>query len=466
MRKSLAILRILLLLIDILLLETVFYGAYWWRFKTGLFINPVNLTTSELFIPSLIVSTFWIIWLAWFGLYKIDPLQSRAEVAQDSFRSISFGIVLLFILTFNPDDPLPASRVILASYGIGIFVAVLGGRLALLTILRELRVHGIGVWKTLVVGSGQPLLQLLKHLQRHPELGASVEGMLGPKQIQTDGGLPVPALGSFSQIRSIVRSGRFDTVILALDENDTRSLGRLVRAMRDLPIRSFALADQYHLLIGSVKPTRVPGHPLIEIRPEVLTWVEKFFKRMMDIMISLLIILLTLPVWLLLSILIPLDSRGSVFYTQRRVGLNGREFTLLKFRSMYRDAEARTGAVMASHNDPRITRLGRLIRATRIDEIPQVLNVLAGSMSVVGPRPERRTFVERFVQQIPLYERRFNVKPGMTGWSQVHLKYDSSCDQIDLKLKYDFYYIENVSLPLDMKILLMTLFVIMRGEGL
>lgn len=133
---------------------------------------------------------------------------------------------------------------------------------------------------------------------------------------------------------------------------------------------------------------------------------------------------------------------------------------------MYHDAERLTGPVLTQENDPRVTKIGRFIRRTRIDELPQLLNVLIGQMSIVGPRPERAEFVEKFVKEIPLYERRLNVKPGLTGWSQVHLKYDSKADQIDIKLQHDFYYIENMSLPLDLKIVFMTMFVVLRGEGI
>jgi lipopolysaccharide/colanic/teichoic acid biosynthesis glycosyltransferase len=202
------------------------------------------------------------------------------------------------------------------------------------------------------------------------------------------------------------------------------------------------------------------------VRPEVLSFVERILKRTVDIFVSAIALAVTLPLWLLLAVVIPLDSPGSVIYRQQRVGQFGRAFTLYKFRSMCRDAEQETGAVLAVAHDPRMTRIGRLMRPVHLDEIPQFINVLLGQMSLVGPRPERSEFVQRFIQEIPLYERRLNVKPGLTGWSQVHLRYDRGADQIPIKLKYDFYYIENMSLPLDMKIMAMTLFVMLRGEGL
>jgi exopolysaccharide biosynthesis polyprenyl glycosylphosphotransferase len=272
--------------------------------------------------------------------------------------------------------------------------------------------------------------------------------------------------GRYSSLPRCLSSGEFDVVLFGLEREHASKLGRMVKFMRQARVRTFVQADQYPVLVGEVRPARLYGHPLVEVRSELLSLAEQALKRMTDIAMSLGLLVLTLPVWIVLAILIPLDSSGPIFYIQRRVGQGGKEFTLLKFRSMFHDAEAKTGAVLAQERDPRVTRIGRFLRSTRSDELPQLLNVLRGQMSLVGPRPERREFVERFVREIPLYERRLNVKPGLTGWSQVHLKYDSRADQIPIKLKYDFYYIENMSLPLDMKILFMTLFVILRGEGL
>jgi exopolysaccharide biosynthesis polyprenyl glycosylphosphotransferase len=242
-------------------------------------------------------------------------------------------------------------------------------------------------------------------------------------------------------------------------------LPELVRSLSEQNLKAFIPADQYPILLGSVRPRWVYGHPLVTIQPEILPFGERALKRLMDIVVSFFFLVVSLPLWLLLCVLIPLDSSGSIFYVQRRVGRGSKEFPLLKFRSMRKDAEAQSGPVMATVKDPRITRVGKFIRAARLDELPQFLNVLAGHMSLVGPRPERHEFVEKFTREIPLYERRLNVKPGITGWSQVHLRYSTSTEDIALKLRQDLYYIENLSVALDFRILLMTLLVVLRGEG-
>jgi lipopolysaccharide/colanic/teichoic acid biosynthesis glycosyltransferase len=165
------------------------------------------------------------------------------------------------------------------------------------------------------------------------------------------------------------------------------------------------------------------------------------------------------------AIAIAVDSKGGVFYKQLRVGRGGKEFTLIKFRSMFLDAESLSGAVWAGKNDPRITRVGRVVRSLRLDEVPQLINVLKGEMSLVGPRPERPVFVKKFIDEIPFYARRLNVKPGITGWAQVKHKYDESLEDVRTKLRYDLFYIENMSLRLDLKILLATMWVVLRGKG-
>ena len=187
-------------------------------------------------------------------------------------------------------------------------------------------------------------------------------------------------------------------------------------------------------------------------------------RRLADVVLSLAALLLALPLLLLMAVLIKLDSPGPVIYCQERVGLNGRQFTLLKFRSMRTDAEA-AGPCWAAERDPRVTRLGRMLRLTRLDELPQLLNVLAGSMSLIGPRPERPHFAHRLAQAIPHFERRLAVKPGITGWAQVNRPYGASVEDAREKLAYDLHYIAHRSLLLDARILLATVRVVLRLEG-
>jgi exopolysaccharide biosynthesis polyprenyl glycosylphosphotransferase len=188
-------------------------------------------------------------------------------------------------------------------------------------------------------------------------------------------------------------------------------------------------------------------------------------KRVIDIVVSLLLLLIFSPILLLSIILIKMDSRGPILYKQKRVGKNGAIFTIYKFRSMVEDAERVTGPVWADKKDPRVTRVGRVMRKLRIDEFPQLINVFQGYMSLVGPRPERPFFVDQLRNEYPFYVRRLKVKPGITGWAQVKGKYDTTIEDVKEKLEYDLYYIENMSIQLDIKILLFTIYVMLRFEG-
>jgi exopolysaccharide biosynthesis polyprenyl glycosylphosphotransferase len=199
--------------------------------------------------------------------------------------------------------------------------------------------------------------------------------------------------------------------------------------------------------------------------PELMPEWEKKLKRIFDLIVSFLILIVSSPVIIVTSIAIKIDSKGPMFFKQERMGQDGKVFNILKFRSMIKDAEKYTGPVWSQKDDPRVTRVGRLVRKLRIDEIPQMYNVLKGQMSIVGPRPERPYFVEKLSQEIPYYKRRLKVRPGITGWAQVKHKYDESIEDVKVKLRYDLFYIENMSLRMDFKIMLRTIWVVLFGKG-
>jgi exopolysaccharide biosynthesis polyprenyl glycosylphosphotransferase len=191
---------------------------------------------------------------------------------------------------------------------------------------------------------------------------------------------------------------------------------------------------------------------------------EQVMKRILDVAVSLLVLILGLPVWLLVAIIIRLESPGPALYKQERVGKDGERFNMIKFRSMREDAE-KAGPQWAHKKDPRVTRVGKWLRKLHIDEVPQMVNVLNGHMSLVGPRPERPMFVESLSKEIPLYTRRLKVRPGVTGWAQVKHQYDETIEDVRKKVQYDLYYIENMSLRMDMKILFSTASHMLLGKG-
>lgn len=221
----------------------------------------------------------------------------------------------------------------------------------------------------------------------------------------------------------------------------------------------------YDIISGQARTNQIYGLPLIDILPELMPAWERSMKRVMDIIVSTFVLTIFSPIWLLLGIIIKIDSKGKILYRQKRVGKEEQIFEIFKYRSMSAGAESNTGPVWAAEDDPRITRVGTFLRKSRLDEVPQFINVLMGNMSLVGPRPERPFFVERLKKEVPLYSKRMRIRPGITGWAQIKHKYDESLDDVKRKLRYDLFYIENMSLRMDFKIILSTIKVIISGKG-
>lgn len=475
---------IALLVTDALALLAANYVFYAARFEWGWLNDPIY--RPDVVGPSLaILSFFWLAVFFFFGMYRERYASSRFDELVSLTKVVTIGVLLLFFLLFIRQlDAYSARETILFYWG-----AVLGsvaiGRIIVRSIQKALILRGYGVHNTLVVGWSDRVEDLFQDIARYPEAGLNVVGAIRMQRPASVQKTPVHAsfvsagaadepddrletetdLESIEALPRLIDELAIQDVLIALGSNDHDALLEVLRLCDGKSVSIKLVPDFYAVIGGMSRTEHMYGLPLIEVLPEPMPAWEESTKRLIDVVVSLTVLIAALPVWLMIGIIIRATSSGPAIYRQQRVGRHGRVFTMYKFRTMHDDAERTTGPVWAIGNDPRYTPIGRWLRKTRLDEIPQFWNVLRGEMSIVGPRPERPFFVERLSQDIPLYSRRHRVKPGITGWAQVKWKYDASLDDVRQKVKYDLFYIENMSLRMDFKIIFRTIRTTVLGKG-
>ena len=455
--------RWILFIIDLFAFNLAYVFIYVSRFKTGWFDNPTGL--NSLFGPSLVVSLFWIFFFALYGRYRPLYGMSRLDSLWNVIKTTGAGILFIYVMmTIFGEPVMSKGKVIYLVYWAFLVVFVGGGRVALRTIQHNLIIRGIALSPALIVGFNERGKELLEQTRRFPSMGYKVEGFVDDNnEDESYSGYKI--LGKIDELYDLIRIHEIKEVLISLYRGQETQIEHVIGICGQLNVGIKIRPELYQLFSGQVKTQGIYGVPLIEIFPDLMPHWERILKRLLDIIFSLFFIIVSLPLMIFTIILIVWDTPGGAIYTQKRVGKKGKEFTVIKFRSMVKNAEEKTGAVWAEKYDPRITKVGRFIRGTRLDEFPQLFNILMGDMSFVGPRPERKIFVDQFTKEIPLYSRRLNVKPGLTGWAQVKHKYDESIDDVKVKLAYDIFYLENMSLLLDLKIILQTIIVMLKFKG-
>jgi Undecaprenyl-phosphate glucose phosphotransferase len=409
-------------------------------------------------VPILIV---WAAAFRAFDLYRPSRLGSRVSEWLDVAKASTLGVLVLGAVMTFVFPRYEYSRLVIAIFWALSIVTVSLSRAGFREILRFARRRGYNQRYAVVVGGGEPVAEVLRVLRRRPDVGIQVVGLLSDKRDVPDRG--VRWLGPIEDIRAVLADRAIDLVFIALPHTEYARLTTVLNEIGDEPVAIHFVPDVFALasLRGGVEEFETI--PFIHLRESPLYGWNLVIKRMIDLAVGSLVLLLAAPVMLAIGLAIKVTSAGPVFYRQERMGLDGRRFQMLKFRTMHHDAEAGSGPVWARRDDPRRTRLGALLRRWSLDELPQLWNVLRGEMSLVGPRPERPSFVEGFRRTVPGYMLRHKVKAGITGWAQINgLRGNTS---VEKRIEYDLYYIERWSLGFDLKILVKTVWLGFRDRN-
>ncbi len=394
-------------------------------------------------------------------LFELYDLADRRTVTDDIMRFLqAFGLcwMILALCYYLLPTILIAARVFWAGCALTI-VVLMAGRSLFYIVLRK----GLFSEHVVLLGTGKLACDIVHEVERRYHSSRPIVAFIG-REKPAYNPCNRPVLESLDALEAAVGMERLDCIVVAPDDRRGKTP---VRELLDYKLAGIDIrggADFYERLSGKIPVERIDPSFLIFSGGGKLTKLQRMEKRILDLVLATALFVLTLPIMCLTAIIVKLESPGPVFYRQERLGRNAIPFVLVKFRSMRQDAE-KDGAVWAQENDPRVTRFGRFIRKTRIDELPQLWNVLWGDMSMVGPRPERKVFVDELVNEVPFYNVRHSVKPGVTGWAQVCYPYGASREDALRKLEFDLYYIKNISIALDILVIFYTVKTVLFGEG-
>jgi Undecaprenyl-phosphate glucose phosphotransferase len=446
----------LVLFLDWITLSCSWILAYFLRFYFPIIPVSKGIPPFLTYLTLLIIMLpLWYIVFKAFGLYRPRRISSKFAEVMDIAKCTTIAILILVSLTFFVRK-YEFSRLTFVYFGIICVIALCVERILFRELLRLIRKRGYNLRHALIVGTGRLGLDVTDRVHRHPELGIKIRGFLSEDNSQIGNELQgFKVLDTFDNIRDVVMNQNIDIVLITLPLSAHERLKKILDDIGDEMVSIMLIPDLIELATLRGGIGEFEGMPIISLRDTPLYGWNVVVKRVTDIVLSITILLAVSPLMIVISFLVKATSIGPVFYRQERMGLDGKIFSMLKFRTMKTQAEKETGPVWAAKGDSRKTKIGSFLRKTSMDELPQFFNVLKGDMSIVGPRPEREFFIQQFRSKIPKYMLRHKMKAGITGWAQISGWRGNT--SLEKRIEYDIYYIENWSLRFDLEIIWLTI---------